>query len=100
MLHAVAAIIFSKTVRRGYELPGLIRRDSLRRGADVNMRAGGRSGNCSANGYERNALRGEIIDQRLSFGAVGMHGDIDRLAVIETQLVVCRSLADRADWKR
>src|SRR5262249_55403815 len=100
MLHAVAAIIFSKTVRRGYEMPGLMRRDSLRRRADVDMRAGGRSGDRPANGYERNALRGEITDQRLSFGAVGMHGDIYSLAVIEAQLVVCRRLAERADRKR
>src|SRR5215813_196340 len=72
---------------------------SLRWRADVDVRAGGRSGNRSANGDERDALRGEITDQRLPFGAVRMQGDVDRVAVIEAQPVVRFGLADRACGK-
>ena len=72
-----------------------MRRDSLRWRADVDVRAGGRSGNRSANGDKRDALRGKITDQRVSFSAVGMHGDIDGFAVIETKLVVRSGLTDR-----
>src|SRR2546428_4976685 len=81
-------------------VPRLMRRDSLRRRADVNMRAGSRPGNRSANGDKRDALGGEITDQRLPFGAVRMYGDVDGLAVIEAQLVVRFGLADRAHGKR
>src|SRR5262245_23828803 len=77
-----------------------MRGDSLRRRADVNMRACGRPGNRPANGNERDALRGEITDQRLPFGAVWVYGDVDGLAVIETQLVVRYGLTDRAHGKR
>ena len=73
-----------------------MRRDSLRRRAYVNMRASGGSGNRSANSDERDALGSEIADQRLSFGAVGMHCDIDGFTVIEAKLIVCCGLADRA----
>src|SRR5262249_39612853 len=72
---------------------------SLRWRADVDVRAGGRSGTRSANGDERDALRGEITDQRLPFGAVRMQGDVDRVAVIEAQPVVRFGLADRACGK-
>src|SRR5262245_58364802 len=80
--------------------PGLMRSDSLRRRADVDVRAGSRAGNRPADGNERYALRGEITYQRLPFGAVGVYRDVDGLAVIEAKLVVRFGLTDRAHGKR
>src|SRR5262245_530126 len=68
--------------------------------ADVDVGAGGRSGNDSANGDERDALRGEITDQRLPFFAVGMEGDVNGCAVVEAKPVVRFGLAHGACGKR
>src|SRR5215510_6872266 len=77
-----------------------MRGDSPRRRADVDMSACGRPGNRPANGNERDALRGEITNQRLPFGAVRVYGDVDGFTMIEAQLVVRFGLTDRAHWKR
>src|SRR5262245_10972889 len=55
--YGVSFALFFQRLKRGErQLQRLMCRDSLRRGADVDMRAGGRSGDRPANCDERDAL--------------------------------------------
>ena len=58
----------------------------------MNVRAGCHPWNGRAKRQERYSLAPKVIDQRLAFGAVGMQGDIHRIAMIESQTVVSRGL--------
>src|SRR5262249_31575466 len=71
-----------------------------RRLADVHVRARRLAGDRAAEGEERYALRAQPRDQRLALGAVGMHRDVERVAVVEAETVVHRRLAERAHRQR
>ncbi len=66
-------------------LPGS---DSVRRIPDVNVRTGRGTGHGAAKGDEGDAGILQIVYQRLAFGAVGVHADIHRVAVIESPAIM------------
>src|SRR6185503_4544457 len=76
------------------------RGDSPGRLADVDMGPGGRALNRLAHRHERDALALEIAHQRQALLAIGMHGHVHRVAVIEADAVVGVALAERADRQR
>ena len=53
-----------------------------------------------AKSEERNACGAQVRHQRLTFCAVGMHGHVNRIAVIESEAVMHRGLSEGADGKR
>ena len=62
----------------------------VRWAADVNVRAGSNAWNCGAKCKKRNALNLEVIDEASSFNTVRVKRDVNRIAVVVTELVVRR----------
>src|SRR5205085_4626655 len=71
--------------------------NTVRRVADVYVRASGRAGDGLTEGDEGDALTAKVMHQRLAFGAVGVDGYVYRVAVIEAELRVHSRLPERAD---
>ena len=66
----------------------------------MNMRSGRGAGHGGAKSQKRDARALQVIDERTPFGAVGMKGYVNRVAVVEAETVVRRRLSDRARGKR
>src|SRR5215216_5458661 len=67
---------------------------------DVNVSAG--SGACYGltKSYKWNARAAQVSHQGLTFGAVGMHRDINRIAMIESKAIMHFGLTECAHRKR
>ncbi len=59
--------------------------DARAAGADVDMGAGGLSGNRLAEGEVGNPIGDEILQQPLAFGLIGVDGDVDAAGVVEAE---------------
>ena len=66
----------------------------------MDVRACGRARDRLAKSYERDSCAAQVRHHGLAFGAVGMHGDIYRVAMIKTQPVMHSRLPVGADWER
>ena len=66
---------------------------------DVNVSARGRARHGLAESYEWDARAAEVGHYRLAFDAVRVHGDVNRIAVIEAEPVMHLCLAQGADRK-
>src|ERR1035438_443302 len=69
-------------------------------GTDMNMSAGGFSGDCMAEGEVGDVLADEVRQEPAAFGLIGMDGDIDASAVVEAERTVQGRLAHGADRQR
>src|SRR5215469_14001872 len=67
--------------------------DVIRWTADVEVRARRCAGDRLAEGHERNVALPEKSHERAPLRAVGMHGNIHRVSMIEAQAIVHRRLA-------
>src|SRR5437867_9492639 len=66
----------------------------------MNMSARSGASERAAKGDERDTLRAQVIHHGAAFSAIRMKRDIYRLAVIEAELVVRRSLTESAHGQR
>ena len=82
----------------GSHVGNVLRR--LRRLAHVNVGAGRRAAHGSAEGDERQAGLAQPVHHRAAFRGIGMDRDVDRVAMIEAELVVHRRLAVGAHGQR
>ena len=69
-------------------------------GAEVDVGAGGFAGEGLAKGEKRDAMEGEIADEPLAFGLIGIKGYIDAAAVIEAHFAVDFGLAHGGNGQR
>src|SRR5262249_22964968 len=67
---------------------------------DVDVGTRRDSGPRGAEGQERDALAAQVVYERPSLHAVGMHGDVERLAMVEAEPIVSARLPERADRQR
>src|SRR5665811_2147971 len=66
-------------------------------GTEVNMRSGGFSGYCLAEGEVGDVLVHQVFQQPAAFGLIGMDSHVDASAVVEAHGAVDRGLAHGAD---
>jgi hypothetical protein len=64
----------------------------------MDMRAGGRAGDGPPRRDEGNPLGPQMLHQRSPLGAIGVDGQIERIAMIEAHAVMQRRLPEGADW--
>ena len=71
----------------------------MRRVADVNVRPGGHPTDSRSERQKGYAVVTEVFDQGFALGAIGMHRNVDRVAMIKPQAVVRRRLPQGANRK-
>ena len=65
----------------------------------MNVRACGRAGHSRTKGQKGDAIAAQVIYQRSAFCAVGVHGYVYGVAMIDSHAIVRRGLTVRADRK-
>src|ERR1019366_4563176 len=65
-------------------------------GTEVNMGAGGFSGNCMAEGEVRDVLVHQVLEQPVAFGLIRVDSHVDASAVVKAQRAVHGGLAHGA----
>src|ERR1017187_6225563 len=66
-------------------------------GTDVNMRSGGFSGYCLAEGEVGDVLADQVLQQPVAFGLIRMEGHVDASTVVEAHGAVYGGFAHGAD---
>src|SRR6266436_897669 len=80
---------------------GLLPRSvSMRRPANMNMRAGRGSRDGGTERQKGDAVATQKVQQRLSFGTIRMQRDIHRVVMVQSPTIMNRALTENCDRQR